>query len=218
MVGIGKRINIFRTIFLSFYSKKFYHEVLNNWPGYGFMNALIVSLLCAFLFIIPIFKSLPIIQFSDPHSAISIIEQIPHFQFENKKLNMDAPSPYYIKDGNNPFIIFDTSGHFNQLNKIDNSTKILITSDNIQIKYLNKLNKVLTYQFSKFTDHRLQYISTRSPASALGKFFDAKIDPKYQNINMNLIGFIVFLLTYFLLGSYITYVFMFFIFIMAVAF
>lgn len=125
------KYNIFSSIIMSFYSKKLYQDVIQNWRGTGFGYLFLVLLI---LWIPTMIKfHFMVVDFVDKESP-SIIEQIPTVKIDKGQVSIDKPEPYFIKlpKENLTLAIIDTTGQYNSL---DNTNAfVLITKNKIIVK------------------------------------------------------------------------------------
>ncbi|PIR38533.1 MAG: hypothetical protein COV35_06320 [Alphaproteobacteria bacterium CG11_big_fil_rev_8_21_14_0_20_39_49] len=151
-----RKYSFLNAIYLSFFSKDFYCDVLQNRKGLGFLYLFFISFIASlivvslFVFKVRDFDSQKTVDelaakiSSSEHTfednlnrVLDVISQIPRVTFENGQLSTNKQEPYYITDpvsGKN-IVIFDTSGYYNGLEKTDavmlfTKTKIITKKNN----------------------------------------------------------------------------------------
>ena len=122
------KYNIFQAIFMSFYSRKLYHDVGQHWGGKTFLYLFLLLALSWVGQTIGIQKSLGHLYASQSGKFVS---QIPVVIVTQGKLSTPANKPYIIKEpgASKAFAIIDTSGKYTDITKSDAS--LLITATQI---------------------------------------------------------------------------------------
>ncbi len=141
-----RQYNIFHAFFMSFFSRKFYRDVGENWRGIGY----------GYLFILALLVWIPTMlngylhwrQFTN-NELPKIIEQLPQAVIKDGELSIDTKSPFFLRDPEKPnsiIAVFDTTGKYTDLSNLE--TNILFTktaffirdkkSDNVkEIRYID---------------------------------------------------------------------------------
>ncbi len=119
-----QQYNIFQAIVMSFYSRKLYRDVAQNWGGKALLYLLMLlalSWIGATIFV----------QSTLNHSyakvSAEIVPQIPVLTFKDGKVSTPEAKPYFIVDpsSHKNFAVIDTTGQFTTLEQAD--TQILLT-------------------------------------------------------------------------------------------
>ncbi|RPI38396.1 MAG: DUF1189 domain-containing protein [Nitrospiraceae bacterium] len=142
-----KKYNFLDSLYLSFYSKPFYHDIALNWKGLCFTYLLFI--LCI----------LWIPETSRIHSELSeflsaeapkYIKQVPPITITQGKASIKEPVPYYINvpEKNTPFAIIDTSGQITSLEKT--SALLLLTDSKLIIK--NRSSQSRSFDLAEIGD------------------------------------------------------------------
>jgi len=123
-----QQYNMLQAIFMSFYSRKLYQDVANQWGGKVFLYLLLVL---ALSWLFPVYQlqqsfSLMVNQLSN-----KIVSQIPVMTIKDGKLITPENRPYIITDPDSHvnMAIIDTSGKYTNLQQL--KTGILITKTEI---------------------------------------------------------------------------------------
>ncbi len=135
------RYSFFKALFLSFFSKDFYCDVLQNRKGLGFSYLFFINLIVSLVIII--FFTVKVNSFDSKNFSndvvnkmfadaeltfeenlsriLDVISQIPRITFENGELSTNKQEPYAINDPvtGNGIVIFDTTGYYNGLENTD---------------------------------------------------------------------------------------------------
>jgi hypothetical protein len=122
-----RQYGVFQALYMSFYSKELYQDVIENWKGIGFFY------LCLVVILIGIPQA---IQFqSQTNSFVQILDKpevlakIPSFQITNGAVSVTGDNPYYFPDPKFAMAIVDTTG---QTTSLEGSTAtILLTKDTL---------------------------------------------------------------------------------------
>ncbi|MEN8255048.1 MAG: DUF1189 family protein [Verrucomicrobiota bacterium] len=150
---MARKYNILHLPLLSFFSKRLYRDVGQNWKG---ANMTYLFLLLAICWIPPTLSlRKDIIQALDSDSyQMQIINQVPDIHIEDGQVKVDQQEPLYIKrsDGTVAAII-DTTGSMNYIDDdgvvaLLTETDLVIRSGKKQFSTLN-LAKVSDFHFSK---------------------------------------------------------------------
>lgn len=154
-----RQYNVFQAIYMSFYSRKLYKDVTENWGGYTTLYLLFLLALSWILYTFMFQKGLNelVVLGSD-----TIIPQIPVITIKNGIISTPEQRPYLIKNPKNEnenIAIIDTSSTYKNINEAN--TVILITQNAIISK--PKPNEIRI--------------------SELPKTLNAEIDPKVWDQN-----------------------------------
>ena len=120
-----RRYTLVHALWQSFYSRDFYQDVGQNWPGIGFLYLL---LLLALVWIPPTFKMQRGLAKFAAHEGPALIQQCPKITIRRGQVSVDPPGPHSIKDPEtgNPIILIDTSADAGALDRFP-SVVILLT-------------------------------------------------------------------------------------------
>jgi len=120
--------NIFTAIPLSFFSRKLYADVIQNWRGTAFSYLFVVLILVW----VPLFilYSSEISTFIDTEGQ-QVVKLMPNITIKNGELSIDKPVPYIIRDEETKevMIVIDTSGKITSPKQT--KAKILITKNQV---------------------------------------------------------------------------------------
>jgi Protein of unknown function (DUF1189) len=122
-----RQYGVFQALYMSFYSKELYQDVIENWKGIGFFY------LCLVVILIGIPQAL---QFqSKTNSFVQVLDKpevlakIPSFQITNGAVSVTGDNPYYFPDPKFAMAIVDTTG---QTTSLDGTTAtVLMTKDTL---------------------------------------------------------------------------------------
>jgi len=139
-----RRYSIFHIPALSFFSKKLYIDVAQNWKGTNFLYLLLLLAVCMIPMMIGM--HLQISYFID-NKAPAIVNQVPEITITDGLVSIKETQPYYIKktDSNEPLAIIDTTGQIESIE--DPNTLCLLTANKLIIK--NSKSETRTYDLSK---------------------------------------------------------------------
>lgn len=124
-----KRLNIFRTIFLSHFSEKFHDEVNTQWKGAALTSYFLFIFLVVALLITNSYFEKNKLEFLNNKKYSTAMSQLPNIHLDHGKISTNLSKPLYIFDSEGkPFIYINTLGtkHPPQSN-----VKIYITDHNI---------------------------------------------------------------------------------------
>lgn len=119
-----KKYRMFHAPYMSFYSGDFYRDVAESWRGVAYLY---LFLLLAVLWIIQVSGWQGQLADWIEQKAPLIVDQIPAITIEYGEVNVDVPTPHYIRDPetNEVWATIDTSGQISSLHDVDG--KILLT-------------------------------------------------------------------------------------------
>lgn len=134
-----QQYNYLQAIFMSFYSRNLYKDVILNW---GAGAVFYLFLLLAICWAVTIVKVQPIINKTFSRFVEKYSSQIPPLKFNNGQVTTPEKKAYIIRDpeDNKIFGIVDTSGQYQDLEKAPTGTQILMT--NTQIFYRDRADQV----------------------------------------------------------------------------
>ena len=113
--------------FLSFFSKKLYRDVGQNWKGANIAYLFILLAICW----VPVTLQLrrEVVQSLGSNQSL-LLNQIPDIHIKNGRVEMNQKKPYPIKNLSGKTVaIIDTTGSMNYI--ADNNVKVLLTEDKI---------------------------------------------------------------------------------------
>ena len=151
-----QQFNIFQAIYLSFFSKKLYRDVAQNWGGKSFLYVFVL------LILVCLYYGFALQQFSKlgyEEIYAKMAPQSPIVTIKEGKLSTPENRPYVIVDpeSKNNLVVIDTSGHFKTVEEA--KTPVLITETEVIMQH--KTNETRIY--------------------SIPKNFDGVIDPKLVN-------------------------------------
>lgn len=132
-----------QAIYMSFYSRKFYRDVANNW---GANILLYLLLLLAICWICLMARLQPAINRFAVSFISNVFVQLPaDIQFKNGMIKTTENKPYVIRDltsqnGKEIIAIIDTSGKYKNLNQA--KAPLLVTTDSVIYSGQNNLVKI----------------------------------------------------------------------------
>lgn len=126
-----RKYSIFHVPVLSFFSKKLYADIAQNWKGVNFLYLLLLLALCW----IPAMSNVQLwtADFVN-NEAPPIVSQIPEITIADGKVSIKEDQPYYIKapDSGDVLAIIDTTGQITSLN--DTGAFCLLTDNKVIVK------------------------------------------------------------------------------------
>ena len=139
-----RRYSIFHVPALSFFSKKLYIDVGQNWKGVNFLYLLLLLTVCLIPTMINLHRGMS--NFVN-NEAPAIINQIPEITITDGRVSIKEAQPYYIidADSNKPLAIIDTTGRIDSLKETD--ALCLLTGNKVIMKKSNFENR--TYDLSQ---------------------------------------------------------------------
>jgi len=113
-----RRYSIFHVPALSFFSKKLYIDVGQNWKGANFLYLLLLLAICLIPTMINLHRGIS--NFVN-NEAPAIVNQVPEITITDGQVSIKETQPYYIKDpdSNEPLAIIDTTGQIQSLEDTD---------------------------------------------------------------------------------------------------
>ena len=139
--------SIFHVPIWSFFSKKLYIDVGQNWKGVNFLYLLLLLAICWILIMIKV--HLGVADFIDNEAPV-IVNQVPEINITDGQVSIKETQPYYIidPDNNKPLAIIDTTGQIESLK--DTKALCLLTQNQMIIKQSEFENR--TYDLSDVKD------------------------------------------------------------------
>lgn len=119
-----QQYNFLQAIYMSFYSKKLYRDVANNWGGKTFFYLLMLVIISAAVYS---YITQNLIKEGYQYYSAQLAPQIPSLTFKNGKLSTPENRPYFIVNPNNKenLAVIDTSGQYTSAEQAQ--TSLLIT-------------------------------------------------------------------------------------------
>jgi hypothetical protein len=130
-----------KAIYLSFFSKDLYRNVLQNWKGLGLKYLLMLSFFAALIMsanLLRVLNSFDTEEMADEvtsrlfekpdltfeqnlNRVLDVASQVPSLMVKNSELSISEKEPYFIKDpiSGKDWIIFDTTGGYTSLEGTD---------------------------------------------------------------------------------------------------
>lgn len=139
-----QKLSWWRALWLSFFSKVLYQEVVKQWRGYGAAYLLIVSALV----VMPIALQIrDVVQSFISDELPLYLDDIPEITITNGIASTPEDHPYIINEqgSKDPFIVIDTTGQYTDIDQT--SAPVLITDQQIFIR--NDI-QTKTMSFSSF--------------------------------------------------------------------
>ncbi len=138
-----RRYSVFHVPALSFFSKKLYIDVSQNWKGVNFLYLLLLLAVCLILTMINLHRGIS--NFVN-NEVSAIVNQVPEITITDGQVSIKETQPYYIKDPetNKPLAIIDTTGQIQSLK--DTDALFLLTDNKVIIKKSKFENR--TYELS----------------------------------------------------------------------
>lgn len=134
-----KDYSYLQAIYMSFYSRKLYRDVANNWGGGVVLYLFILLAIC---WAVMVFRYQPVIDRSFRQVADQVTPQVPEVKIQKGQASTPENRPYLIKDLDNGDVvaIIDTSDKYQSLNDTPSSTRILLTKD--AVFYMDGSNNI----------------------------------------------------------------------------
>lgn len=125
-----RQFNIFRPLYMAFYSKALYRDVGQNWLGTGLLYLLLLVAICSLPFSYNMQQTVKSIY----TSYKPVVAQVPIIAVKDGTVSIDKPEPYYIKDLNTGRIraVIDTTGTVTTLENSD--AYLLLTKNKLILK------------------------------------------------------------------------------------
>jgi hypothetical protein len=167
-----RRYSILHVPVLSFFSKKLYIDVCQNWKGVNFLYLLLLLAVC---WIPKMFNLHRGMSNFVSNQAPAIVNQIPEIKITNGRVSVIKPQPYYITDPdtNKPLAVLDTTGRIESLKDID--ALCLLTKNKLIIKKSDFENR--TYDLSHVKSFSVDGEKINGWLQIGGKFLAVAIYP-----------------------------------------
>lgn len=144
-----RQYNLFRPLYMSFYSKALYRDVGQNWQGSGLLYLLLLVVICCLPFTYYVQQNIK----AGLVSIKPLIMQIPIITIKEGIVSIDKTEPYFIRDPETKRIraIIDTTGTISSIENTD--AYLLLTKNKVVLKegvgeksytLSNKQNRVYT--------------------------------------------------------------------------
>ncbi len=146
----GKKYNLLHLPFFSFFSKRLYREVGQNWKGANFAYLFLLLAICLLLPALTMRDNL--LQALESSQA-GFINQIPDIHIKNGHVMVDQNQPLYIRSENGtPLAIVDTTGSMNYIDDANvlallTESKLIVRRGGNQFNTLN-LAQVADFRFN----------------------------------------------------------------------
>jgi len=144
----GKKYNLIHLPLFSFFSKRLYREVGQNWKGANFAYLFLLLAICLLL---PTLTMRDNLLQSLESGQVGFLNQIPDIHIKNGHVMVDQNQPLYIRSENGtPLAIVDTTGSMNYID--DASVFVLLTESKLIIRRGG--NQFNTLDLAQVTDFR----------------------------------------------------------------
>jgi len=143
---MNKKYSILHLPLLSFFSKRLYRDVGQNWKGANMTYLFLLLAICC----IPPTLSLrqDMIQSLDSNQ-VQFINQLPDIHIKNGRVEIDQQQPYHITRNGETVAIIDTTGSMNYID--DKSVVALLTESELIVRRgKNQFNTLDLSQVSEF--------------------------------------------------------------------
>ncbi len=119
-----RRYTLVHSLWQSFYSRDFYQDVGQNWPGVGFLYLL---LLLALVWIPSMVKLHQAFGSFAAKEGQAMIQQFPRILIKRGEVSVDPPGPHYIRDAETgrPFVVIDTSAEAGAIDQFPDGVVLL---------------------------------------------------------------------------------------------
>ena len=144
----GKKYSMLHLPLFSFFSKKLYRDVGQNWKGANFAYLFLLLAIC---WIAPTLNMREHMVQSLDSTQLLLINQIPDIHIKNGSVELDQKKPLHIKLGGETVAIIDTTGSMNYI--ADPHVNALLTSDKLIIRRGD--NQFNTLDLSEVSDFHI---------------------------------------------------------------
>ena len=141
-VMMNRKYSILHLPIMSFFSKRLYRDVGQNWKG---SNLSYLFLLLAICWIPPTLTLRKDMIQSLNSNQVQLINQLPDIRISNGRVEIDQKEPYLIKNNGKTVAIIDTTGSMNYID--DDGVMALLTEDALIVRRGN--NQFNTLDLSK---------------------------------------------------------------------
>ncbi len=143
---LGKKYSIIHLPLLSFFSKRLYRDVGQNWKGANLSYLFLLLAICCIPPALSLRKTM--IQSLDSNQ-VKIINQLPDIRIKNGRVEVDQNEPYLIKNNGKTVAIIDTTGSMNYI--ADDQVMALLTENKLILRRgENQFNTLDLSQISEF--------------------------------------------------------------------
>jgi hypothetical protein len=150
-----KKYNMLHVPLMSFFSKRLYRDVGQNWKGANMTYLFLLLAICCIPPTLNLRKDW--IQSLDGNQ-MQLINQLPDITIKNGRVMVDQDQPLYLKKNGNPVVIIDTTGSMNYID--DDQIMALLTDSELIIRRgKNQFNTLDLAQVSEF--HLNKQIATQ---------------------------------------------------------
>lgn len=141
-----KKISLFEALYMSFYSKRLYREVVASWGGYAILY---LFMLVTLSWIGAVWQIQDALSLGYKKYSYDIVEQIPVLSIEHGIVSTPRNKPYLINDPytNKLLAIIDVTGKYKNLDKSDAS--LLVTKTEVIFNKNDKYHQTRTYQIPR---------------------------------------------------------------------
>ena len=145
---MNRKYNILHLPIMSFFSKRLYRDVGQNWKG---ANMSYLFLLLAICWIPPTLSLRKDMIQSLEGNQVQLINQLPDIRITDGQVSIDQKEPYHIKKNGKTVAIIDTTG---SMNYIDDANVMALLTENELIIRRGK-NQFNTLDLSKVADFHI---------------------------------------------------------------
>lgn len=145
---MNRKYNILHLPIMSFFSKRLYRDVGQNWKG---ANMSYLFLLLAICWIPPTLSLRKDMIQSLEGNQVQLINQLPDIRITDGQVSIDQKEPYHIKKNGETVAIIDTTG---SMNYIDDANVMALLTENELIIRRGK-NQFNTLDLSKVADFHI---------------------------------------------------------------
>ncbi len=143
---LSKKYNIMHLPLFSFFSKRLYRDIGQNWKGANFAYLFLLLAICWIPPTLNLRKN--IIQSLD-NNQVKIINQIPDIQIKNGQVIVDQKAPLRIEHKGKTLAIIDTTGSMNYID--DDQVMALLTENKLILRRgANQFNTLDLSQVAEF--------------------------------------------------------------------
>jgi hypothetical protein len=126
---MNKKYSMLHLPLFSFFSKKLYRDVGQNWKGANFAYLFLLLAIC---WIQPTLNLREQMVESLDKNQLQIINQLPDIHIKNGRVEMEQKKPFYITHGGKNIAIIDTTGSMNYI--ADDQVMALLTVDKLIVR------------------------------------------------------------------------------------
>jgi hypothetical protein len=139
-----------QAIYLSFYSKEFYRQVVNNWKGVAFLYLALMCVVSVTISAIGFYVSLIGLQ----HGVIGdLVKKLPEITIKDGTMKIDKPSPYMVDitppnaSTSLPVVMFDATTDEPKISPDPPSPPFVLTKHNM---YIGSGAQATQYEWKQF--------------------------------------------------------------------